>query len=314
MWVDDGSGCVRCEAGSPEFVVEGSQPGSPVNARWSECLASGQYFEVDILEVGDSCFLGVATEEGFDQGWKCKGLFFGGNLSNGGGLVRQAFGERFTTGMKIGVLTELEGQNITVTFYQDDRCLGPAFLSKRLTGKDVFPVVKAGFPGDRFAIRFPGSAPAERKRQPKGGGPPHPAEGLWVLKRLSVGPELGEFPLADKMEGRAATLKVEGVAPGCFHLSGRVCNNLNVQVAAEPDKSLAPFDKLTLAGPVMSTRMMGPEGVMEVETVVCSAMESLQKWIVRDGELLLVGPTAEMCLVAKADDSQGLPATEEVLP
>lgn len=314
MWIDDGSGCIKCEPDSPEFCVEGKPNGdSPVNARWSACLASGQYFEVDILEHAQSTFLGVATEEGFAQGYKCKGLFFGRNLSDGGGLVREGFGENFSKGMKIGVLTEFEGETIKLTFYQDGRCLGPGFASKRKTDRPVYPVVKAGHDGNRYAIRFPESAPAERTRQPKGGGAAHPAEGTWLLKRLNVGPELGEFPLAEKMQGEGVALKIEAVAPSTFHFSGRVVNRLNTKGKSEPDESLAPFDKLTTQ-PVACTMMMGPEGMMETEAAVAEALGSLHKWKASDGELLLVGPTAEMFFVSKADDPDRLPATEVELP
>jgi len=314
MWLDDGSGAVQPAADAPEFTIDGKAKGdAPVNARFSTCLTSGQYFEVDILELSSSCFLGVTTEASFKQGYYCKGLFFGGNLSTGSALVRQAFGERFEKGMKIGVLTEFEGSTITVTFYQDGRCLGPAFVSKRLTDKEVFPVVQASSDGDRFAIRFLESAPAVRTREPKGGGVAHPAEGNWALQRLNVGPELGEFPLASKMEGEEVTLKVEADKPGSFHLSARVCNHLRMVTSSQPDESLAPFDKIT-PGPVMSTMMMGPEGMMEVESAISTGLESVHKWLAKDGTLLLVGPAVEMSFVPKVDGEEGLPATEVELP
>jgi len=240
---------------------------------------------VEALALGESCFIGVATEEGFGQGWKIKGLFFGGNLSDGGGLVRQRFGEWIKQGMKIGVLVEYDSEAITVTFYQDGRCLGPAFKAKRLSSGEVFPVVKANRDGDRFAISFPEAPPAARAREPPGGGQAHPAEGTWALERLSVGPELGEFPLAARMEGHGpARLTVEAAEPGTFRLCFRVANSLSTRVACEQDPALAPFEKLK-PGPVASTRMMGPEGMMQVEAAVAEGLEGLGKWLCRDGGL-----------------------------
>jgi len=311
MWQDDGSGAVKSPGGAEEFVVEGKAPGghSPVNARFTTALASGQYFEVEVLELGEEgCFIGVCTQNGFGQGWAIKGLFFGGNLSDGGCLVRQSFGDPFVKGMKIGTLVEYDTEAITVTFYQDARCLGPAFVAKRLSDAEVFPVVKANSDGDSFAIRFP-NAPTVRTREPKGGGTAHPAEGSWVLEKLLVGPELGEFPLAAKMEGQGVTLNVKAVQPGSFQLSARVVNMNNLTVESMPDAALAPFERL-LPGEVLSTRMMGPPGMMEAERAVSNGLATLQKWLARDGGLLLVGPAVEMCFSSQVGGGDGLPATE----
>jgi len=283
-----------------------------VNALFDQSLTSGQYFEIDVLELKESVFVGVTTKEAFAEGYKCKGLFFGRNLSNGGALVRQAFGEAIATGQKIGVLTEFDASNATVTFYQDGRCLGPAFVATRRTDGAIFPVVHTSSIGDKFGIRFL-DAPAERKRQGKGAAPAHPAEGVWALQKLFTGPELGEVPLAEKMEGQEVTLKVEGDGPGSFRFSARVLNTLNMTATSEPDQSLEPFEKL-VPSMVVGTKMMGPEGMMEVEGIVGDGLGKLHKWLARPGSLLLTGATVEMCFAPKADGHEGLPATEVELP
>eukprot|EP00403_Amphidinium_massartii_P049475 CAMPEP_0178459064 /NCGR_PEP_ID=MMETSP0689_2-20121128/47904_1 /TAXON_ID=160604 /ORGANISM="Amphidinium massartii, Strain CS-259" /LENGTH=314 /DNA_ID=CAMNT_0020085463 /DNA_START=107 /DNA_END=1051 /DNA_ORIENTATION=+ len=314
MWEDDGSEMVKTEADSNKFVIDGKPGGSPVNALYSKSLASGQYFEIEVLSSEKSAFVGVTTREAFAKGWKCKGLFFGGNLSNGGALVRSQFGEWPKTGMKIGVLTDLTPETATVTFYQDGRCLGPAFVSKRVGGGDVFPVVHTSGEGDSFAISFP-DAPAARERQAKDGSKLHPAEGSWAVKRMSVGPELGEFPLSGKMEGQDLGLKVEGAGtPGTFSLAFKVANTVRMVAASASDDSLAPFEKLTPSGQVMATMMMGPPGMMEVEQALTQNLATVHKWLAKDGMLIITGPTLELELEPRSDAPDGLPATETDLP
>jgi len=318
MWHDDGSGAVKSHGEADEFVVEGKAAGdSPVNARFSSALATGQYFEIEVRELKQGCFVGIATEDGFAKGYKIRGLFFGGNLSEGSSLVRQNFGDRPTKGMILGALVEYDDEAVTITFYQDGRCLGPAFVAKRLTSAEIFPVVKASSDGDRFAIRFPDTLPTGRVREPKAGSASaHFAEGNWFLKRMSVGPELGEFPLAAKMQGREVRLKVEAVGPQSFRLFSKVANTLRAQATSKEDDALKPFEGLTV-GPVMSTMMMGEESVMEVEKALKDSLEQLHKWLVADGQLLMVGPAAELSLAPAGDDggdAGGLPATEVDLP
>lgn len=314
MWQDDSSGLVKPVPDSAEFIVEGKPSGSPVNALYNQRLSSGQYFEIDVLELQGSVAIGVTTQEAFGPGWGCKGLFFNGNLSNGSALVRQSFGEPINKGMQVGVLTEFDSETVSVVFYQDGRCLGPAFISKRLSGAEIFPVVHASHEGDRFGIRLLESSPSVRTRQPKGGGTLHPAEGVWTLKELFVGPELGQFPLAAKMEeGSEVTLKVEAIDACSFRFSARVVNNISFSVSAAPDDVLAPFEKLT-PGRVMATKMMGPPGMMEVEKEVASGLEVLYKWLAQDGILMLTGPTVEMSFVPQVGGTEALPATEVALP
>jgi hypothetical protein len=184
---------------------------------------------------------------------------------------------------------------IVVTFYQDGRCLGPAFRTAVNVGEDIFPVVRANDKGDHFSIQWC-PPPAHRTRQ----AVPiavdvHPAEGSWILQKLFVGPELGEFPLADNMAGEYVRMKItrSGILPGTFDFSVKVCNNISIQGVSSSDPSLENFEGLN-CGEGMSTMMMGPPGMMEVEQQILKGFRVLQKWIAENGFLLLNGPTVEM--------------------
>eukprot|EP00928_Gymnodinium_smaydae_P072627 TRINITY_DN55961_c0_g1_i1.p1 TRINITY_DN55961_c0_g1~~TRINITY_DN55961_c0_g1_i1.p1 ORF type:complete len:353 (-),score=79.82 TRINITY_DN55961_c0_g1_i1:116-1108(-) len=299
-WIDDGSGAVQAKGGS--FEVKGKPQGdSPVNARFSKALTSGAYFEVKAADLRGSAFVGVATEEGFKKGYAAKGLFFGGNLSNGSGLVRSKFGDCLAKGDVIGVLFEscrilspIKEETVTVTFYQNGRCLGPAFVSRMATpGAAVYPVVKAGTEGDKFLIRFT-AAPKQRLRENKSASP---YEGDWTLRQMMVGPELGEYPLAQKMGDRSVTFNIEATAPSNFRVSAKVANTLTFNVTTRPNTTLKPFDEFMVNGPCMSTRLMGTPAIMEVEQKLQAAVGECRKWLARpDHGLLLSGPTAELSL------------------
>ena len=58
--------------------------------------------------------------ENFAQGYKCKGLLFGGpgNLSNGSAALKTQFGEEVSKGAVIGILVEMSEQALTLTVYQ----------------------------------------------------------------------------------------------------------------------------------------------------------------------------------------------------
>jgi len=167
-----------------------------------------------------------------------------------------------------------------------------------------------------LAIRIPDALPANNARKLRGVSvSTRPEAGEWVLQRMSVGPELGEFPFAAKMKGRDVLLKIERAGAHSFRLFVKVANVLRAQAIAREDDALKPFEGLKV-GPVMSTRMMGPESIMQVEKRMADALEKLQKWMVADGKLLLVGPTAELTF-ARADDVEGatgsLPVKKAIL-
>lgn len=123
-------------------------------------------------------------------------------------------------------------------------------------------------------------------------------EGHWTLERLSVGPELGEFPLATKMGEKTVSMEVRADGADTQSVSVRVVNILRFIAKYEPSAALAtsPFQGLRVT-PGMSTLMMGPSGMMETEAAVAKGLRGVDKWLVRGDVLLLAGPTVEMSFV-----------------
>eukprot|EP00929_Paragymnodinium_shiwhaense_P005247 TRINITY_DN10693_c0_g1_i1.p1 TRINITY_DN10693_c0_g1~~TRINITY_DN10693_c0_g1_i1.p1 ORF type:complete len:342 (+),score=48.28 TRINITY_DN10693_c0_g1_i1:94-1026(+) len=310
MWKDDGSNAVETGASSSELVVTAAVQGSPVNALFDQALASGQYFEIEALACEEGPFIGVASGSGFAKGWKIKGLFFGGpgNLSTGSALARGEYGDGVAVGMRVGVLVEFDEQTVTATFYQDGRCLGPAFAARRLTAEPIYPVVQAKEQGDRFLIRY-AEAPVERQRQAKAGGTEHPAVGDWKLDSIS------SMDIASKMpEGARATLRVSSEsAKNHFGLHACVCNRINAKAQASGEVT-STGQEIRVSGPVMATMMMGPEDMMEVETAVSAALQGLSHWQVGPETLVLQSSSGEMKLTPDTSREDTTPLTGYDLP
>ena len=299
-WRDDGSSAVQSTG--PEFKIGTKESkGSPANALYPMALESGSYFEVSCQEIGEhgSPFIGIGTEEKFGAGYKCKGLFYGGpgNLADGGACCKSQWGDDVKKGDVVGILVQVKDSKLTMTVYHNGRCMGPAY-EVPYSGAKIYPVVQAQKDGDIFRIATGLPAPTALTREkPKGG---HPAAGTWTLKQLFLGPELGEFPLAAKLEGAPLPTVTVLEDKGQLRLSVKVANNLGFSATSTPDASLAPFDALTV-GAGMSTMMMGPPGVMEAEAKISEGMPTVRKWLAQDDTLIINAPTMEMICTLCAD-------------
>ena len=174
--------------------------GSKFNALCEVGFSSGvEYFEVEVVE-GSGAFVGVTSKAGFGEGYKIKGLFFGGpgNLSDGGAGLRINFGDAVKKGSVIGVTLDLtEEAMVGVSFWQGDTCLGEAFKAcPRQPGASVFPAVCANNVHDRFKLSLKRVARKPVKEEA------HPAEGAWDLQRFLVGEELVNLDPALAVKGK----------------------------------------------------------------------------------------------------------------
>ena len=224
-------------------------------------------------ELSGAPFVGVASEAGFAGGYKCKGWFFGGpgNLSDGGALVRSHFGEPICEGDVLGVSLTREGGELTVTFYHNGRCLGPAFCSNEAA---LFPVVQAKGQGDSFRIDFK-AVPKIKHRE---ADDLHPFNGEWRLTKLRIGHEdmsCDDFSLLVQQKG----LDV--------NLSFKIVNYLNFRAECNSES-------LRVRGVGRSTMMAGPEALMRLEQQLSAAIEDLRTWSMHEGMLTLWGPQLDI--------------------
>jgi hypothetical protein len=105
MWVSDGSSEISIEGNRVSCKVDPSAGSQVYNALWKNGdgdtgIQNGKaYWKVTCEKLEDSLFVGVTDQEKFGKGWGCKGLLYGGNLSDGGSLLVSNFGPWPKTGI-----------------------------------------------------------------------------------------------------------------------------------------------------------------------------------------------------------------------
>eukprot|EP00928_Gymnodinium_smaydae_P046649 TRINITY_DN31092_c0_g1_i1.p1 TRINITY_DN31092_c0_g1~~TRINITY_DN31092_c0_g1_i1.p1 ORF type:complete len:381 (-),score=56.10 TRINITY_DN31092_c0_g1_i1:139-1281(-) len=310
-WIDDSTErVVDLGGGALSFGGEEKKGDSKFNALCDVPFTSGTaYFEVEVLS-GDGAWVGVTTKAGFGPGYKLKGLMFGGpgNLSNGSGGLVTGFADQVKTGDIIGVDLDLSNQDtVDVTFWQSGKCLGKAFAAcPRPSGAAVFPVVSGKSVGDSFRLSL-------RKKTPVFNPPPqHGAVGKWQLQRLQLGGD--DVDVAAAYGGRGGMLKMQVKAStgNTFTLSMRVCNAMNTTATVT---SSSDGETIVIAPP-MSTMMMGPPALMDLEQRIGAALPSATSWSVRDAgsdnaSVQLTGPNFIMQFIVDTDPG-GAPCTVEL--
>jgi len=223
--------------------------------------------------------------------------------------------------MTVGVYIEYTSDCVTVTFYQDGRCLGPAFAAPRLSDAPIFPVVQASCDGDRFSIDFPADAPVEKERVTTDGGRFHPASDDWLLEEMSSSQGVN-VDLADKMPYDEARVGLEVGAVGetasnTFMLCVRVLNRLKIQVTVAPDPAPPHAQSVQVCLPLIATRMAGPPEMMELEEAISSLLASLTSWQVDSNKLTLRAPTGQLVFSRNAGggaDGVAVPLKDVELP
>jgi len=113
------------------------------------------------------------------------------------------------------------------------------------------------------------------------------------LEELAVGPELAQTPLPRDVGGKEVELGVRKTGPGSFSFSMKVVNNIRFDAASSFNSTLAPFFGLQVSD-VMSTRMMGPLELMQVERTLEKKLWSVDKWMAADQTLRMQGPAVQL--------------------
>jgi len=263
-WTDDGSGKITISGN--QIVCTGKN--EKANAIWSTGGSGCWDFKVS----GKSgTWLGLCSKDHFGAGYGIKGLFYGGpgNLSDGNSLVTGHWGPKFGDGDVIRMRAEHSGQRTVVSFSKNGAGLGTAFdLQGWGKGESLCPAVSMDSEGQSVTITqidMPEGSSMEASTIVSPG-----VEGSWE----------GRFKLDIAKEGANA-----------WRVSAKVGNNMSCLVQQGQDGKLK-------SGPVMSTKMMPPPHLQELEREVTGILTSLVSWR-RDGDnLVLVHAAGEEKLSA----------------
>uniref|UniRef100_A0A7R9VB79 B30.2/SPRY domain-containing protein n=1 Tax=Pseudictyota dubia TaxID=2749911 RepID=A0A7R9VB79_9STRA len=300
-WIGDGSdGNLSVEGTTISFGS--SKRGTPYNVRLDDDSISpseSMFYEIEIVELNGTIAVGAVTKEKFLPGWKSRGIFYNGNLTNGSAALLCSFGKFVAVGDTVGVFIRRDDNGLKAFFYVNGRCLGEAF---RLDGaKDVFYPCLHVSGSSVVKYKTPDSLPSETNRQPS--ERPDAYSGEWELTKAFDGPELGERPLPDNHK---IILNLQSSGEKSYRLSVKVGNTLSTSI--DIIGKLEAFDAIKV-GECMSTMMMPPPELFEFEQFLNSSLPELRKMIVSEGgDLILSGATSE--LIARQYEKKFEPLTK----
>jgi len=249
--VSDSSTQISTSGNRVSCQVDPNAGGDVYNAVWKDNgesdtgLGSGKaYWKVSVESGAEGdVFVGVTDLQHFKQGWGCNGLLYGGNLSNGGCLLKGDFGPRIKSGDVVGIFAEVDNSKIKAYFDLNGRPLGIAFDVPRSTLGNLYPMVHFSGSGACTIAKsdaFPSTTRKEEKFQD--------LEGHWEYTS-------GSFDTA----GETISLSVRAIDGNTCKGSMRVINNISVSITrAGPNDAWKGK-----AG--ASTMMAGPPELMTLE-------------------------------------------------
>jgi hypothetical protein len=268
----DGSASLACNA-NEVWVSEPARESTKFNALWKEGLGlsarcpAAQCVEAHVVEGGEVWF-GLADERHFGKGWACHGFSYGGNLSDGGALLRSQFGPRLEAGSVVALRSEVADGVLHVHVRVNGVGLGKAFqvalppdvgplfhLVSFSTGPARVRVVRTSCPPIESFLRGGGASAARAT----------PA-GDWALATAALLPPAAAAPLSDV---------VFSVDARRWALSARVANTMSVQLGAA-----APHAG---TGQVATTKMMPPPELQQLESSVLTLLQHVQGISLADG-------------------------------
>mmetsp|Transcript_5433 Transcript_5433/g.7863 ORF Transcript_5433/g.7863 Transcript_5433/m.7863 type:complete len:315 (+) Transcript_5433:50-994(+) len=283
---DDG-GSLSVDSNSGSITFSSTTKGTPFNIRLnnpSAAAPSSMFYEIDIVEIDGSLGVGVVSENEFQPGWKTKGMFYNGNLTNGSAGLTIGFGDKPKKGDKIGVYLIGNDTSMEIVFYVNGTCLGTGFRLDKAPNDVFYPCLHLS---GSAVVHF--SAPKEfpdtiNRESPKNSDK---YIGDWALKQAFAGPELGEFPLP---AGKQCILSFSSDGSSTYQLNIKLGNSIFTTVAITG--KMENFDKIEIEE-VSSTKMMPPPDIYKVECFLAESLPKMFKMIVSDRDLIMTGATAE---------------------
>jgi hypothetical protein len=255
------------EGVSMEVNVPG---GSPMNLIYGMTPTPMYYLQVTVTEMASrssSLSVGVVRPEEFHKGYKCKGMFYNGNLTNGSAALKTSYGPFLQTGDVVVVeyVEAAEEEQVQMIVHLNGACLGTAFQVAK--GESSFvPCIHVN--GEmtlqaKVLSEKPKLAPRDV----------HPLVGKWELVE-AIGEGFSPiWPGGNNLEDKEMVLSIEKHEDTAFEFSLRVYNTLNIQLQVTGNADTG-FQLDGAEGKVMSTKMMPPPPFYEIETKLSNCMES----------------------------------------
>ncbi|CAB9531075.1 expressed unknown protein [Seminavis robusta] len=274
-WVGDGSdGNTLTQTGN-DLVIASKSGGTPFNLRLdSEQASQDYYWQATIQKLKGNLSFGAVSKDGFKPGWKTKGMFYNGNLTNGSGALKVSWGPRFEVGDAVGVRVS-PGESLTVTFYKNGECLGTGFrLSNNTT--TFYPCLHVSGSAS-LSVEVPEALPSTELSTPNVTG----FYGDWKLDKAWD----GENPLTIPDD---RPLRLELINEGSkIKMHFKIANNIGGGASIlEQNETTMKVD----CGPFMMSRMMPPPEFRTLENLIGTKKITTITLDDSNGTLTVTGP------------------------
>jgi hypothetical protein len=276
-WVGDGSDGNTLSQTGNDLIIASKSTGTPFNLRVDSKLASeaAYYWQAKIEKLKGSLSFGAVMKDGFKPGWKVKGMFYNGNLTNGSGALQVGWGPSYEAGDSVGVQVTPGSDALEVSFYKNGECLGTGFR---------LPKSKATF---YPCLHISGSASLRTEAPPELPSTEVSAStatgfyGDWKLDKAWDGESPVDFP-DDPI--KLGLTKGSGNA---LKIHFKVANNVGgtAEIVEETESTLT-----VKTGPFMSTKMMPPPKYRALEKLLGTKEITS---ITLDGTLTVAGPESK---------------------
>jgi hypothetical protein len=321
---------------TPIQLTSSTSQGSPFTVFYKEdnqsdeellLLLHGQpyYFEVTVTELDRNAYLsiGIVSPNEVQLGYGTRGMFYNGNLTNGGASLRTAFGPYVQQGSKVGILydpsSSSSSSSESVYVYVNDQCLGLAFEIPKITTTATSTTTTMNYQRypslhaeGRVTLKWnvPQHLPSQRSKGPLLQITKNPFLGDWKLERLLVGAEPSALPLPDP-HNMVATIKQQATTTAVvLDVSLKIGNIMSCPITLVSDDhdsdntacTSTPTTVNVTVGGVRSTRMMPPPELRRVELELSQGLPTMTNMKLIDDDdddnvsLVLSGPTMELYL------------------
>lgn len=305
-WIGDGSDdngttCWNCKNGQVE--VRNSKQGTPYNLRFGIPLESpyepdggDDLFSIEILELQGNLSFGLVALDEFQSGWKTRGMFYNGNITNGSAALRCGVGKHIASGDEVGVRISKASNNTTnhneldVEFLVNGTSIGTAFrLGEEQGKKNFFPCVHIDGKA-RFVFR---NKQGTVLKWATGGSKVDTTktfEGDWKLESFSQGVKKIQLP-----PNHPIIISLRG-RPFPTTIGIKVANTMNgsIKVTGQGTDPLGnPGSYKVQIGPLRSTMMMPPAELVEIEQLLSMELPNMAKMTVVLGEHLYIAGSGD---------------------
>ncbi|KAL3909180.1 MAG: hypothetical protein SGARI_002729 [Bacillariaceae sp.] len=268
------------QADGSTSVKVAQKGGSPVNLMASsDSLPDAYYFQVRIVDKGSSVSVGVVTPTEFQPGYKNKGMFYNGNLTNGSAALKTSFGPHLKSGDLVAlecahISTDEAGSSFAMTVYLNGKKIGRGFEIATTDPSQRFVPCLAATGNVDLMVQVLADQPNLSVAKVS----VHPLEGKWKIVNakkdasgkdhaIPVHDESGN-PLPDQ---RDIIMDIAPADEEKIRVSVHVFNNIGVTMGYNASLDKMTYETSASGGPMM-TMMMPPPPYDRVEQELSKAI------------------------------------------